>query len=116
MPTVNSKTATFRYYATQTACNADTTGAGGNSGGSGTVSSGSASCSTVHIISAGVLYWRAFYGGDAASNINSSTSTSADNFPPSLHDALPISTLHQTNSGGTDLASPNNWSSITVTL
>src|SRR5438445_471125 len=110
---VNSGTATFRYYATQIACSADTTGAGGTSGGSGTVSSGSASGSTVHITSAGVLYWRAFYGGDTANNINASTSTCGDDVPTVQQSAPPTTTLHQTDSGGTDLASPNNGSSIT---
>jgi len=75
---VNSGTATFRYYATQTACNADLNGTGGGDGGSGTVSSGSAHGTAVQFISSGVFYWRAFYGGDAANNINASTSTCGD--------------------------------------
>src|SRR5438874_811854 len=75
---INSGTATFLYYATQTACNADTTGAGGNSGGSGTVSSRADSGSPVLFVTAVLLCSLAIYGGDAAININSSTSTCGD--------------------------------------
>jgi hypothetical protein len=75
---VNSGTVIFRYYATQAACSADTNGSGGSSGGSGSVSSGSASGSVVQFNSAGVFYWRAFYSGDAANNINASSSACGD--------------------------------------
>jgi hypothetical protein len=75
---VNSGTVSFRYYGTQDACNADLTGSGGGDGGSGTVSSGSASGSAVQFTSSGVFYWKAFYGGDAANNINASASTCGD--------------------------------------
>jgi hypothetical protein len=75
---VNSGTVTFRYYATQAACSADSDGTGGSSGGSGIVSSGSASGSTVQFTSSGTFYWRAFYSGDANNDINASSSACGD--------------------------------------
>jgi hypothetical protein len=76
---VSSGTVIFRYYTGSTAladCQADTDGTGGSSGGSGTVSSGSANGSPVQFNSEGTIYWRAFYGG--GTNINSSSSSCAD--------------------------------------
>ena len=111
---VNSGTVTFRYYATQAACSADTNGTGGNAGGSGAVSGGSASGSTVHFTSAGVFYWRAFYGGDAANHINASTSACGDEVLTVNQATSTSTTLHQTDANGADLDPANNGDPISI--
>ena len=101
-------------YATQAACSADTNGTGGNAGGSGAVSGGSASGSTVHFTSAGVFYWRAFYGGDAANHINASTSACGDEVLTVNQATSTSTTLHQTDANGADLDPANNGDPISI--
>src|SRR5213076_2499901 len=100
---VNSGTVTFRYYATQAACSADTNGTGGNACGS-----------TVHFTSAGVFYWRAFYGGDAANHINASTSACGDEVLTVNQATSTSTTLHQTDANGADLDPANNGDPISI--
>src|SRR6185312_2778127 len=97
---VNSGTVSFRYYATQAACTADTTFTGGTSAGSGKTldASGVAKSDSKLITTAGVTYWRAHFTG---------TNLSVDSDSGCTHEILTANqatststTLHQTDSGG----------------
>src|SRR5205814_1610186 len=105
---VNSGTVTCRYYAAQAASSANSNGTCGHAGGRGAVSGGSASGITVHVTSAGVFYWRAFYGGDAANHINASTSACGDEVLTVNQATSTSTTMHETDANDADLASANN--------
>jgi hypothetical protein len=66
-------TVAYRYYSTQAACEADTTGTGGTSAGTVTVTNGVVPDSdSVTFNSAGTFYWAAFYSGDATNTADKS--------------------------------------------
>jgi hypothetical protein len=68
-PTAATGSVSFRIYTSGTACNADTTGAGGTDAGAGkTVSSGTATSDTKQFNSVGDFYWRAFFTGTGPYN------------------------------------------------
>ena len=56
-------TVTFRYYTSEASCLADLTGAGGTTAGSGALSGGTASGSTLHFTAIATYYFRAFLIG-----------------------------------------------------
>ena len=106
-------TVTFRYYTSEASCLADLTGAGGTTAGSGALSGGTASGSTLHFTAIATYYFRAFLIG---------TDITLDAISPcdeilTLNQATTTATLlhERTNSGGdTDVSPSNNGKNITV--
>jgi hypothetical protein len=109
-PSTATGSVVFRYYSTSALCTADTDGTGGASGGSGTISSGSAHGSAVQFSTSGTFYWRAFFTGTGLNN-NSSSSCEVLNVRQPTSTST---TLHETNSIGVDVFPANNGGSITV--
>jgi uncharacterized repeat protein (TIGR01451 family) len=76
-PSGSTGTVAFRYYASQSACEADKDFTGGTSAGSGkTLVNDVAKSDTVHITTAGVTYWRAVFTGTGISASSDSGCTS----------------------------------------
>ena len=104
-------TVTFRYYTSEASCLADLTGAGGTTAGSGALSGGTASGSTLHFTAIATYYFRAFLIG---------TDITLDAISPcdeilTLNQATTTATLlhERTNSGGdTDVSPSNNGKNI----
>jgi hypothetical protein len=108
-----SGTVTFRYYTSEASCLADTTGAGGTSAGSGALSGGVASGSTLHFSSIATYWFRAFLTG---SDITLDSVSPCDEVL-TLNQATTAATLlhERTTSGGdTDTTPSNNGKNITV--
>jgi hypothetical protein len=107
-PTGATGSVAFKYYTSAADCNADTNG---TSAGGGTVSNGSAHSTPTQFTSSGTFYWRAFFTGTGL-NLDSSSDCSeilTVNQPTSVS-----TTLHETDSGGTDVVPANNGVTITI--
>jgi hypothetical protein len=102
----------FKVYPTSTDCTNDTNATAAGSGIS--VSSGSATSSTLQFNNAGTFYWRAFFTGGGLNN--NSSSACGDEILTVRQPTTTSTTLHQRTSiaGTTDVSPANNGSSITV--
>lgn len=117
-PTGATGTVDFAYYSTLTACQAATNASeGGTSAGTGKTlnSSGVATSNTINFTSIGTIYWRAFFQGTDIST--DSASGCSDEVLTVNQDTSASTTLHQTDSTGTDITpTANNDASITVPI
>ena len=101
----------FKYYPSMLDCTDDTNGV---AAGSGTVSSGSATSSTVQFNSPGTFYWVATFSGTGGAG--NSASACGDEILTVRQNTSTSTTLHERTSsvGTTDVSPPNNGASITV--
>jgi hypothetical protein len=106
-PITATGTVAFKYYASSTACSGDT---GGTAAGGGTLSSGSATSSTVQFSTSGTFYWRAFFTGTGLNNNSSSGCETLNVRQPTSTGT----TLHETDLAGLDVFPSNNGLTITV--
>jgi hypothetical protein len=110
-PSTATGSVAFRYYTTLSACTNDTTGIGGAGAGTGAVSSGSAHSSTVQFTSTGTWYWKAFFSGTGLylGSPSDCSEVVTVNQPTSVS-----TTLHETDSSGTDVSPANNNTAIQI--
>ncbi len=113
-PSGATGTVAFKYYPSLADCTADENGVAAGSGLS--LSTGTATSSTVQFNSVGTFYWKAFFTGSGLTN--SSASVCGDEILTVRQNSGTTTFLHErTNStGDTDVTPSNNGASITVNV
>jgi hypothetical protein len=101
-------TVAFKFYGNSTDCNADTSG---TAAGGGALNSGSASSTPTLFTTTGTFYWRAFLTG---TGITLNASSACNEILTVRQNTSTATTLHQTDSSGTDVSPSNNGDPITV--
>jgi hypothetical protein len=106
-PNTATGSVAFKYYGSATDCANDTNG---TAAGGGTLTSGSATSSTVQFSTSGTFYWKAFFTGTGLNNNSTSGCETLNVRQPTTTGT----TLHETDLAGLDVFPANNGLTITV--